>query len=1049
MKITDISIKRSTIPVVIFLILGLAGLFCYFQLNKELTPKMEVPVNAIMTVYPGAAPAEVESSVSKKIEEAVSAIEGIDKIIVYSFENVSMVLIQYKDDVDADIALQECERKINSIKSDLPETCNEPQYMKFDINMFPIMSIAANANISDKEFYDIIDKDLKTRIQQVKGVANVELLGGNQREIEIKVNAQKLEQYNLSLNQIQQIIAASNIDFPTGKIKNDNSKHIVRISGKFQNFDQIKNLVVGATKDGSVIKLQDVASVVDGTKKTSKLARINGKTAIGISIIKQTDGNAVEISKDVKEILASYEEQYANQNLQFTIASDTSEFTSEAVNSVMKDLLFAIILVSVAMLLFLHTFRNLLFILISIPTSVISTFVFFSLFGFSLNLLTLLALSIVIGAIVDDAIVVLENIYRHMEMGKSRIKASIDACKEIGLTVTSITLVLIAVFLPIGLTSGITGQLLKAFSVTIVISILLSLLVSFTLVPLLTSRFGKLKTYNRKNIFDRFLLNVEHVITWLRLAVLAGLRKTLAHKGVTLLIATVLLFGSFFLVGGGFIQTEFMDAGDRGEFILSMELDRTTTLEQTNAWCLEVEKKLLEYPEISNVYTKAGSKGGSLSILETPFSAEFMIKLVPREQRELSSKLFALQLKKDMLSTFAGPIFKTEEISIVGKTSTPVEIYVRSNNLDSAIAYSKVVADELRSIHGTTDIQTTVENGNKELVVKFDREKLAKLGLTIGEIGSQMYLAFEGNRDLKYRDENNEYDIFISLDEFDRNSRDDIENISFTNRAGQLVKLSQIANITNAESPATLMRFNKIPSVSITANLIGKTVGTVGEEIQEKLANTKMPKGVDVVYAGDMEHQSESFNSMFIALIASIIFMYLIMVALYNSYIYPLVVMLSLPLALIGGLLALALAGKSLSLFSIMGIIMLIGLVAKNAILVVDFANKLQEQGKNVIVAITEATSVRFRPIFMTNLALIVGLLPIALASGAGAEWKNGLGWVLIGGLISSMILSFLIVPVLYVLLDKLVKNPDKNKTQINENEDIKEIESIERVSVN
>jgi hydrophobic/amphiphilic exporter-1 (mainly G- bacteria), HAE1 family len=1027
MKITEISIKRTTIPVVVFVILALAGLFSYFQLNKELTPKMEVPINVVMTIYPGAAPSEVESSVSKKIEEAVSAIEGIDKITTYSFESVSIVLVQYKDDVNADNALKECERKINAIKENLPESCKDSRFIKYDLNMFPIMSIAANANIPDKEFYDIIDKEIKAKIQQIKGVANVDILGGNEREIEIKVNAQKIAQYGMSLMQVQQVIAASNVDFPTGKIKNEESKYIVRISGKFENLEQINNLVVGATREGTVIKLQDVATVVDGTKKTAKLARINGKPAIGLSIQKQTDGNAVEVSKEIRTALAAFEKQYGRQQLQFTIASDTSQFTQEAVSSVMEDLIFAIILVSITMLLFLHTFRNLIFILISIPTSVISTFLFFSLFGFSLNLLTLLALSIVIGAIVDDAIVVLENIYRHLEMGKSRWQASLDACKEIGLTVTSITLVLIAVFLPIGLTSGVTGQLLRAFSLTIVISILISLLVSFTLVPLLTSRFGKLKEFNRAKIFDRFLLSIEKIINWLRLVVLAGLRKTLANKVATILLATVLLFGSFYLVGGGFIQTEFMDAGDRGEFILAMELDRTATLEQTNSWCLQIEKKLLQHPEIANIYTKVGSRGGSMSILETPFSAEFMVKLVPGKERNISTKLFALQLKKEMISTFAGPSFRIDEINIMGSTSTPVQIFVRSNNLDSASAYSKIVANEIRSISGTTDVRSTIENGDKEFVIRFDREKLAKLGLTIGEIGQQMYLAYEGNRDMKYRDGSNEYDIFISLDEFDRKSRTDLDNMSFTNRAGQLIKLSQVADIRENESPSTLMRFNKLPSVSITGNLIGKTIGTFGQEIKEKLSKTRVPVGVDIVYAGDMEQQSKSFGSMLVALLASVIFMYLIMVALYDSYIYPMVVMLSLPLAMIGALLALALAGKSLSLFSIMGVIMLMGLVAKNAILVVDFANKMQEEGKNVIVSITEATSVRFRPILMTNLALIVGLLPIALASGAGSEWKNGLGWVLIGGLTSSMVLSFIIVPVLYVILDKLVKKSKKN----------------------
>jgi HAE1 family hydrophobic/amphiphilic exporter-1 len=459
-------------------------LFSYSLLNKELTPKIDIPVNVITTIYPGAAPSEVESSVTKKIEDAVASLEGIDKMNSYSYESMSMIMITYKDGINATSSLEECQRKVNAIKNNLPENCKDPQFAKFDLNSFPIMGIAANSNIPEKEFYDLIDKELKVRLSQVRGVAQVDLIGGNQREIEVKVNAQKLEQYGISLLQVKQVLSAANVDFPTGKIKDDESKTIIRIAGKYENLDEIRNQIAGATPEGSVIKVSDVATVVDGTRKASRMARINGQPAIGLSIQKSTDGNAVEISKNVRKVLTDFENAYTQQGLKFTIASDSSEFTQSAIEGVMVDLIFAIILVSVTMLLFLHTFRNLFFIFISIPTSIISTFIFFWLFGFSLNLMTLLALSIVVGVIVDDAIVVLENIYRHLEMGKSRWQASLDAIKEIGVTVTSITIVLIAVFLPIGLTTGMTGQMMRSFSLVIVIAILLSLLVSFTLVPL-------------------------------------------------------------------------------------------------------------------------------------------------------------------------------------------------------------------------------------------------------------------------------------------------------------------------------------------------------------------------------------------------------------------------------------------------------------------------------------------------------------------------------------------------------------------------------------
>jgi hydrophobic/amphiphilic exporter-1 (mainly G- bacteria), HAE1 family len=1044
MKITELSVKRTTIPVVIFTILALAGIFSYSLLNKELTPSIDLPINVVMTVYPGAAPTEVESSVTKKVEDAASALEGIDKMNSYSFEGMSVVMITYKDGINADVSLEECQRKVNAIKTDLPENCKDPQFLKFDLTMFPVMSVAINANIPEKEFYDIVDQDIKTRLSQVKGIASVTILGGSQREIEVKINAQKLEQYGLSLLQVKGAIQGANVDFPTGKIKDDNTKYIIRIAGKFENLDQIKDLTVGAARDGSPIKLGDVATVVDGAKKASKLARINGQPAIGISIQKQTDGNAVEISREVRKVFADYEKEYADRQMKFTIASDTSEFTNDAVKGVMLDLVFAIILVSITMLLFLHTFRNLVFIFISIPTSIVSTFTFFWVFGFSLNLLTLLALSIVVGVIVDDAIVVLENIYRHLEMGKTRWQASLDAVREIGLTVTSITIVLVAVFLPIGLTSGTVGQMLRSFSVVIVVSILVSLLVSFTLVPLLTSRFGKLKEFNKKKPFDRFLLVFERFVNWLRSVTISGLKWALSHKIATLVIAIGLFCGSIMLIGAGFIQTDFMDTGDRGEFLVEMELDRTATLEQTSGFCLDVEKKILEHPEVKLVYTKVGSKGGSVSFVDTPYGAEFNVKLVDKKDRNISSKIFSKKLQNELSEYFAGPKFKIQEVSMSGSTTTPIEIYVRSNNFNDAVEYSKVVANELRNIEGTTDIETSVEAGDREMVVKFDREKLSRLGLTIGEIGSQMYLSFEGNRDLKYRDGSHEYDIFISLDEFDRKSKADIENISFVNHSGQLVKLSQVADITEGESPSTLIRYNRLPSVRIAGNMVGKTIGTIGTEIEERLEKTKKPAGVDVVYSGSFEQQKKSFGSMGTAFIASIIFMYLIMVMLYDSYIYPLVVMFSLPLSIIGALLALALTGKSLSLFAIMGMIMLMGLVAKNAILVVDFANGGVKKGKKPVDAIIEATAVRFRPILMTNLALIVGLLPIALGSGAGAEWKNGLGWVLIGGLASSMLLSLIIVPVYYIIAGKAIRFFTKNK-KVSEPGELVSVESFEK----
>ncbi|MGV8093786.1 MAG: efflux RND transporter permease subunit [Mangrovibacterium sp.] len=382
MNITDISIKRTTIPVVVFTILILLGIYSYTRLNVELIPNIDVPYNVVMTVYPGAAPGEVESSVTKVVEDAVSSMEGVDKIRSYSVESMSIVLIELQDGMDADISLQDCERKVNAILDDLPEDVELPEYMKMDMNMFPIISLAAAADMPEQQFYDLIDLNIVPYLSQVRGVAKVELIGGNQREIQVKADAQKLQQYGISLTQMKQMIAASNLDFPVGKISDNQARSLIRLSGKFASVDEISDLILGVSKDGSTIKVKDVATVVDGTKESKKLAHINGVPAIGLSIQKQSGANAVQISDQVSELLYDFEKEYGNVNLKFTVASDTSEFTRDAVNSVMVDLIFAIILVSVTMLLFLHSFRNLVFVIISIPTSIIATFVVFSVFGF-------------------------------------------------------------------------------------------------------------------------------------------------------------------------------------------------------------------------------------------------------------------------------------------------------------------------------------------------------------------------------------------------------------------------------------------------------------------------------------------------------------------------------------------------------------------------------------------------------------------------------------------------------------------------------------------
>ncbi len=1022
MQITKTSIKRPTLVVVLFTILIGLGIFSYSQLNYELLPEMSVPVLTISTVYPGAAPFEVENSVTKEIEDAVSTLEGLDRISSMSMESVSIVTVEMKQDVDVNQALQEAQRKINEMVNDLPEDAEQPALGKFDINDLPIIRLGVAASMSGTDLYDLVDNKIQPALAKIEGVAQVNILGGQPREIRINIDQSKLETYGLSILQLSQIIQNANMDFPTGKIKDGETQTLIRLSGKYNSLDQIRNLVLSNAQDGSIVRLADVAEVHDTEKEAEIITRVNGENAIGLSIQKQGDANAVEVSAQTKQLIADLESAYASQGLAFSIASDSSDFTLEAADAVIHDLIFAVILVALVMLLFLHSLRNAVIVMVAVPASIVSTFTAMMLLGFSLNLMTLLALSLVVGILVDDAIVVIENIYRHMEMGKNKFQAAYDGIREIGVTVISITLVIVAVFVPLAMTGGLVGNILQQFSLTVAISTLISLLVAFTMIPLLASRFSKVSHIKDKGVIGKFITWFEGHIKGFEEGMSNALKWSFGHKAIVSILTAVLFVSSFMLVGFGFIGSEFVSAGDRGEFNMRIELPKKTTLRETNLLSQRVEQYIAKYPEVEKVSATVGQTAGSAATTSTPYMSELSVTLVSADQRTVSTLVFSRRLQIALQEDIVGAKFKAIPVSLVGAgAEAPIQIVLSGNSLDSIAAIANEVQKVVSSIAGTAEVESTIEGGSPEIQVEVDRDKMSDLGLSLEMVGGTMRTAFNGVDDTKYRDGDNEYDISIQLDEFDRRDAKDIANLSVVNNKGQQIRLEQFATIIEGSGPSELNRRDKVPTVTISSQVIGRPVGTVGEEIQEKLGALEMPAGVSFAMGGDLENQSEAFGGLGIALLTSLALVYLIMVSLYDSYAYPLVVMFSLPLAVIGALLALALTQNALSIFSILGMIMLIGLVAKNAILVVDFTNQLKEAGLGVKDALVRATKVRIRPILMTTLAMVIGMLPIALAGGAGAEWKNGLAWVLIGGLTSSMFLTLIVVPVIYYIFDLIM----------------------------
>ncbi|MGC4127957.1 MAG: efflux RND transporter permease subunit [Bergeyella sp.] len=1035
MKLAEISIKRPTLIIVLFTILTLGGLLSYSLMGYELIPKFETNMVTISTVYPGASPSEVETSVTRKIEDAVGALENVKKVEASSYEGLSVIMIQLNPGADVDFSLNDAQRKVNAILSQLPEDAKAPSLNKFSLDDLPIMTMSISSEkLNNKELYDLLDKKIEPVFSRVNGVAQVDLVGGQEREIQVNVDEKKLQGYGLSIGEVQQAILSSNLDFPTGSLKTRTTKSTIRLSGKYKSVEEMNNLVV-SSKNGAQVRLSDVAIVLDTQKDAEKVARYNQLPTILIQVKKQSDANAVAVSESIQKTMAQVEKDYDAQAIKLNIVDDSTDFTLAAADHVIFDLFLAIILVAVVMLLFLHSIRNALIVMVSIPVSLIATFIGMNLMGYTLNLMSLLGLSLVVGILVDDAIVVLENIYRHMEMGKSKIRAAYDGASEIGFTVSAITLVIVVVFLPIAMSSGLVANILAQFCVTVVIATLFSLLASFTIIPWLSSRFGKLVHLTGKNPFEKFILwfekqldNFTHWIT----GILEWCLKTVWRRVLTVVftfISLIVITGG--LMGGGFIGGEFFPGMDRGQFLVQMELPKDATIEKTNQLTLEVEKFLRNDKDVVDMITTVGQMSGGFGAFQsTVYQSEIQVILTDKKLRSESSNIKAAKIKRALEEKFTGVEFKTAPMGIMGADNAPIEMVVTAPDNETANKEANRILELLKKVPGAVDAELSTDTGNPEVRVNIDRDKMAALGLNLSNVGLAMQTAFNGNTDGKFRAGEYEYDINIRFADDSRKSIDDVKNLIFTNNKGEQIRLSQFAEVDMSSGPSLLQRRDKSPSVKVLSKVVGRPVGDVASEWTKMFMDNEKtkPAGVEYIWSGDMENQNEGTGTLGIALLAAIVLVYLVMVSLYDSFVYPFVVLFSIPLALIGVMIILALTANSLNIFTMLGMVMLIGLVAKNAILIVDFTNMRKAAGANTHDALIQANHARLRPILMTTIAMIIGMLPIALANGAGAEMNRGLAWVIIGGLTSSLFLTLIIVPVVYSLFDSVLRRFGKDE---------------------
>ena len=1030
MNITEISIKRPSLIIVLFSILALLGFIGYKNLSYELMPDFNQPVVVIKTVYPGAEPNEVETSVSRKIEDALSNLEGLDYLVTKSLPNASVIIANLKYGTDLDKTMQDAQRYIDNIRKDLPQDILSPVMSKVSPNDLPIMSISATSNLSSTEFYQNMKDDYLPQIQQIKGVAEITVLGGEEREIQVKINQDKLKLYKIAMIQVVEAINRSGLDLPAGKVQTDKESNSVRLTGKFSSLEDIKNVQVAMPVLGSPVYVKDVAIVMDGIKEITSVSRYNGKKGIGLMLKKQGDANAVDVSTLVREKFKSIEEQNASAGVAFIIADDSTDNTIAAVNSVVYDLILAVILVSFVMLLFLRSFRNSFIVIVAIPTSLVTAFAVMWLLGYTLNLMTLLAMSLIIGILVDDAVVVLENIQKHLDRGKDKRTAALDGRMEIGFAALSITLVDVVVFLPILFLQVFVADMLKQFSVVVVTSTLTSLLVSFTLTPWLVSRIGKKEDLQPTNFFNRFLLWFEHQLENFTNGYGRQLEWVLSHK----LIFTGFVFLLFAMTLGimkqGIIGKELISTGDQGKFRMALEFDKSTSIHQNNLIAQKIETYIIEQPEVATVFSNIGGPStgiGSLGI-GSANKTEFTIQLKSKKElKNLPTEEFMKKLREELKTQFTGINYSMAALGLIPR-SAPIEITLSGSNSNQVMQSGNNLKAMVENIPGADNVRLSVEDGNPEYKIIPDKDKMQRLGLTTAYIGLNLRTAFTGNDDATLTENGTEYPVRIWLDEFSRQNFEDVQQLSIINPMGLPVEVSQFAIVEQGNSPSLLERKDRQPAVTLTSDALGRPSGTVADDVVAYLKENPLPNGIQMTWGSDVKRQNDSFGALGSVLLISFLLIYLIMVALYDHFIYPLVVLLSIPVAAIGAFFALNLSLSNLSLFALLGLIMLMGLVVKNAILIVDFTNQLKAEGKFFKEALIIAGKGRMRPILMTTLSMIVGMLPIAMATGTAAEWKNGLAWVIIGGLLSSLLLTVFLIPMVYYLVDTAKEKLKKKK---------------------
>ncbi|MBC7575465.1 MAG: efflux RND transporter permease subunit [Herminiimonas sp.] len=1011
MWITKTSIKNPVFATMVMVALVVLGTFAYSSLGVEQMPNIQVPVVFVQVLYPGASPEAVENDITKPIEDVVNTVSGIKMIRSSTYEGRSDTVVEFELSVNVDRVTQEVRDKIAQIRPTFPKESKDPYIVHFDgDNAQPITTLGVVASEhSMRELSNMTDQIIVKRLQAVPGVGRVQVGGSVGRQILVNLKPDQLTAQNVGVDEVMRAIQQTNQDLPAGSISRGESEQLVRIEGKIRDPRNFGKIIVARRANAPVL-LEQVADIVDGEREQFSISRLNGKPALSISVVKVQDANIVQVGDGVKEALVDLAKRLPVDVKISTVYSNSDAVKSSLAN-VKETIIEGGLLTMLIVFLFLHSWRSTIITGLTLPISVIATFIALSAFGFTLNFLTLMALSLCIGLLIDDAIVVRENIVRHLGMGKSHLAAANEGTSEIGLAVMATTFAIVAVFVPVAFMKGIIGKFFFQFGVTVTVAVLVSLFVSFTLDPMLSSvwRDPVEDRFKRLPWLGRAMAAIEHRIEQLHAVYGRILEKALAWRKTTLLLAFSLFIGSFFLVP--FIGTEFIPDSDQGYTTLKLKTAVGSSLDYTDAKVLQVEEALKAYPEIEITNTTVGTDDGRNT-------AEINIKLVDiAKVKRRSQKAIEKDLRK-RIGQIAG-------VQLSVGWDKPIFIAILGPEADKLQSAVDLVMAKVATIKGITDLENSLTASTPSVTVKVNNELASDLGLSVQQIGTALrpFVAGDAVSHWLAADGQN-YEVNVQLPKSGRQKIADLADLSVaSNRIGAdgkpvMVPLRQVVTFTASSSPQVIKRQDLQRRAAIFAGVEGRPSGDVGSDVQKLVKTMELPPGYRFDIGGQTKQMQEAFGAAVAALGIAVIFIYLILASQFGSFLQPVAIMASLPFSLIGVFIALLVTRSTLNIFSIIGFIMLMGLVTKNAILLVDFTNQAQRVGMNQHDALLTAGQVRLRPIVMTTLAMLFGMLPMALGLGDGGEQQAPMGRAVIGGIITSTLLTLVVVPVAYTYLD-------------------------------